>query len=178
MRYTLLRKDLSPSNYVTSQQIRSLFSRWSKQYREGTLVQPTAEDTQPDSADQNLNVNPEDFDVDDGAEQYQENLRDLALTIINPWQIDDWVAVSFNGAFYPGVVTKIDDEGTWVDCMKPVVPGKNCFRWPNKKDNIPYQEDEILCHIQYHPTPESNRGDVKLSDEDFQDATEKLLALA
>ena len=141
-------------------------------------MQPTAEDTQPDSADQNLNVNPEDFDVDDGAEQYQENLRDLALTIINPWQIDDWVAVSFNGAFYPGVVTKIDDEGTWVDCMKPAVPGKNCFCWPNKKDNIQYQEDEILCHIQYHPTPVSNRGDVKLSDEDFQDATEKLLALA
>ena len=36
--HLLLRKDLSPQEYVTSQQIRSLFSRWSKQYREGTLI--------------------------------------------------------------------------------------------------------------------------------------------
>ena len=71
--------------------------------------------------------------------------------MINPWQIDDWVAVSFGGAFYPGVVTNIDDEATWVDCMKPVVVGKNCFRWPLKKDNIPYRDDEILCHHSIPP---------------------------
>ena len=72
------------------------------------------------------------------------------------------------GLCTPGVVSKIDDEGTWVDCMQPVVPGKNCFRWPKQMDNIPYQDDEILCRLEAPPTPCSNRGDVKLNEEDFE----------
>ena len=38
----IIRKDLKPEEYVTSQQIRSLFSTFAKQLRDGTLKEPEA----------------------------------------------------------------------------------------------------------------------------------------
>ena len=143
--HLLIREHLETKEYVTTQQIRSLYSRWSKQYREGTLQKPTAD-----------NVNDVQDEEDDLAEVYEEDLHQIASEVANPWQIDDWVVVSFQGALYPGVVTKIDEQGTWVDCIEPAIPGKNCYRWPKKKDNIPYKDEEIVCQIDA-PVPCSNR---------------------
>ena len=174
--HLLLRKDLSPQDYVTPQQIRSLFSRWSKQYREGTLKNPTqlqhiGVTGDADDDGDGDEENDSDGEGNDHCVEYEDDLHELATDVINPWQIDDWVAISFNGVWYPGVVTKFDDEGTWVDCLRPVVAGKNCFRWPNKRDHIPYKDEEILCKFEAPPTPSSNRGDVKLTENDFKEAT-------
>ena len=93
--HQLLRKHLSTDEYVTPQQIRSLYSRWSKQYREGTLIKPTA--TSP-AANDDQEI--DDID-DDCAKLYQSDLHDLASEVVNPWQVDDWLAVSFKGVMYP-----------------------------------------------------------------------------
>ena len=42
----ILRQKLRASEYVTSKQIRSLFSRWSSMYRQGKLKEPTDNQTQ------------------------------------------------------------------------------------------------------------------------------------
>ena len=166
--HLMLRKDLLPDDYVTPQQIRSLFSRWSKLYREGKLKKPMEEEIDLENEDAS-----EDNDHEDLIE-YEEDLHELARNVINPWQIDDWVAIMFGDKWYPGVITKFNDEGTWVDCLTPAVDGKNCFRWPNKRDHIPYKDEEILCTFDAAPAPCSNRGDVKLFENDFNRAQSKM----
>ena len=57
--------------------------------------------------------------------------------------------------------------------MKCVSPVKNCFHWPQPKDIMTYDDDEILCKIS-PPVPINRRGDYCLSHEDFEEANKKV----
>ena len=86
--HLLLRDKLETHEYVTSQQIKGLYSRWSKQYREGTLKKPTAKDGELVVAD--------DEPIDDElAENYETELDAVATQVTNPWQVDDWVVITY-----------------------------------------------------------------------------------
>ena len=160
--HLLLRDKLETHEYVTSQQIKGLYSRWSKQYREGTLKKPTAKDGELVVAD--------DEPIDDElAENYETELDAVATQVTNPWQVDDWVVITYKGERYPGKITKIDHKGTWVNCLKPRAGKDNCFYWPKKKDHMPYEDTDIVSIIE-DPVPCSNGGDVRLLDKDFANA--------
>ena len=58
----LSRKQLTISEYITSKQIKSLFSRWSRLLREGKLKEPSEKEVDVKSE--------EDENDDDDAEQY------------------------------------------------------------------------------------------------------------
>ena len=93
----------STKEYVKPQQIKSLYSRWSKKYREGTLQKPTVDDITND--DFQGEENDIAVDEDDFAGTYEEELHDAAAEVSQHWQVDDWVVVSYQGSLYPGVVT-------------------------------------------------------------------------
>ena len=59
--HLLLRKDLPIDEYVTSQQIRSLFSRWSKQRRQNTLKNPNDEVISDEENELCINEDDEDY---------------------------------------------------------------------------------------------------------------------
>ena len=75
--HLLLRKELSTKDYVTAQQIRSLFSNWCKMLRQGTLRPPCDADT---------------FVI---AEQYHLELNELACEATNKWIKDDWLVLVY-----------------------------------------------------------------------------------
>ena len=107
----LLRKDLAPEEYVSVQQIRSLFSRWSKQYREGSLKEP-AENTS--NVDVDLQENEQESDGEEiNEEEYEDELEEVLenqmSNVLNDlsWKEDEWVAVRYGYQWFPGVVCEV-----------------------------------------------------------------------
>ena len=100
----LLRKDLTPEEYVTSQQIRSLYSRWSKLYKQGKLPTYSLEEHDDDDISGNESDKSE---HEDDAEEYEMNLHDVATELRMPWKIDDRVAVVYDKQWYPGVIVEV-----------------------------------------------------------------------
>ena len=50
------------------------------------------------------------FQFNEPNENYEEDLSKEAEDIINtlnPWKIDEWVAILFNSSWYPGVITEV-----------------------------------------------------------------------
>ena len=96
----MLRKDLATAEYVTSQQIRSLYSRWAKLYKQGKLTVPSQEDEKEmteEKTDDEYEADPE-----DDAQDYLLSLCSIAKSMI--WRIDQWVAVVYDERWYIGVV--------------------------------------------------------------------------
>ncbi|KAJ9576071.1 hypothetical protein L9F63_007036 [Diploptera punctata] len=52
--------------------------------------------------------------------------------------------VVYEGKHYPGLITKRYKEGTLVNVME--LSGKH-WKWPEQKDEILYQDKEIVCKI-------------------------------
>lgn len=100
--HLLMRNDLTPSEYVTSQQIRSLFSRWSRQKMKGTLHNPLEEDVQATNEEEDDEKN-----EDEEEEQFQLHLKEIASDVCSTWKINDWVAVVYDLKWYPGVLLKV-----------------------------------------------------------------------
>ena len=65
----ILRRDLNANELVSAQQIRSLFSKWSKQLKDGTLSELADEELE-------IETNEEDISV-----QYQDELHELATEL-------------------------------------------------------------------------------------------------
>ena len=72
----LLRKALNPDQYVTVQQIKSLYSRWAKFLKDGQLEEPKGKkNIDTDKIDQGMdNNNDEDTDEENYAKAIQEQL--------------------------------------------------------------------------------------------------------
>ena len=100
--HLLLRRELSSNEYVKPQQIRSLFSRWSKLLRAGKLTPPSEEN---DPIEEEVGTN-----EDDDIEQYNLDLLDLAKEVSTEWQKSDWVALVYDGKWYPGVIVEVNFE--------------------------------------------------------------------
>ena len=93
----LLRRDLNANELVSAQHIRSLFSKWSKQLRDGTLSEPADEELEIEEL-----VIEEDTNV-----KYPDELHELATELSVVWSKDDWLVVLYEDQWYPGVVLEV-----------------------------------------------------------------------
>lgn len=60
------------------------------------------------------------------------------------YAVNNYVIVLFNGEKYPGKIISISQEGPIVDCMEK---GLKFWRWPERKDAIIYEWEDVLCKI-------------------------------
>ncbi|XP_065644396.1 uncharacterized protein LOC136075369 isoform X2 [Hydra vulgaris] len=101
-----LRTMLKPSEYVTTQQIRSLFCRWSKQKRTERLVTTFCEEV-------NLtdDVVDETDDVRDAPENEEDDLNDniqlIAKELAADFQTGDWIVVPYFMQWYPAIIQNV-----------------------------------------------------------------------
>lgn len=85
---------------------------------------------------------------------------------------DSWVAVIYDGEWWPGVVEQVDGESEnayQIKFMKPSCPGtENRFSWPmNQEETDCLPRDEILTIIGEPPKPVTRRH-YCFSDNAFQ----------
>ena len=165
----LMRKDLSPEQYVTAQQIKSLFSRWAKLYREGKLKEPVETGHQYDEVDRESDEEYEDDEEADAAAcQHEFILNEHAEDIRKGFALyeeDDWVAIAYDNSWFPGIVSSFSDDGIFVNCMEYITKDKNCFHWPEKLDICCYEEKNILCQL--NPPFPTNQRYFGLSEDEF-----------
>ena len=153
----ITQEQLTPNDYVTSQQIQSLFSRWCKKLQEGTLQPPSQKKGSAPVADGGNYSDEDDVygDDDNGDDSvgddvevvhYHNELSDAVAEICPQWKVHDWVVVMYDDQIFPGQVTAIEDDGgVGVDCMHECFSERNCFSWPLPRDNTTYQANP-LCN--------------------------------
>lgn len=66
----------------------------------------------------------------------------------------DHVIVKYEQNYYPGVVTELTEEGAVVSAMQK---SNQTWKWPEKKDEIQYKQEEIVEIIK-NPVMKSSRG--------------------
>ena len=165
----LVRGHFSSEKYVTVSQIRSLFSRFSKDLRDGNLKDPTqVEETQ-------------DFD------DFADAVDDVVL-ILSTWEPSSWVVVKFGKQWYPGQIlnaeergVKIDEVWYMVNCMERKQYGVNRFKWPRVQDIEMYEKSDLLLQIkEVIPVQETEvigSNEIvwcALDEKDFHDANDTL----
>ena len=176
----LVRANFSADKYVTVQQIRSLFTRFSTAYREGTLKDPT-EDTQDNTMVQD--------NVDIADELYQNDFDDAVddvMSVLATWETDTWVVVKYGKKWYPGTIMNPEDEGIeiedgfyMVNCMERRPHCSNQFRWPSTPDIEIYSKNDLLTKIDgVKPIQQNNDWDntvwCVLDEQDIRDANDAL----
>ena len=60
-------------------------------------------------------------------------------------EIGKWVAVKFDKHWYPGEVSKLEDDEVEIKCMKRIGIEENCFIWPDKDDISWFSIDVVCC---------------------------------
>ena len=149
----LLRTKLKPKEYVTSSQIRSLFSTFSKQLREGTLKAPEQGKKDHDDYGEKEHIDEVDEVDEENENEYQLTIHKNVLAVVTDlaeWEIGDYVAACYNDKWYPGQVTVLNDDGSvTVNCMRYVDQyfSANKFVWPSQKDEKKYEKDELLLKL-------------------------------
>lgn len=146
-----MRKDFDVEEYVTVQQIKSLFSRMSTEKRKGTLTEPKMS-TNVDKDTEAYNGEHDDDVVDDVTDNVDDaDLRNTALSILTELTVEceKWVMVLYQGEMFPGVVKKIFDGGIIrIQCMEYEENKKNKFRWPTVLDINDYVYENIINSIE------------------------------
>eukprot|EP00111_Clytia_hemisphaerica_P010078 TCONS_00029465-protein len=165
-----IRNQLKPAEYVTPKQIKSLFSRWSRLYREGKLKDPKEGNIEIEGEEDD-----EEFDDDNNEENLmneeiqQEALQISAAFSCEKYCNDQWVVVKFGSEWYPGQIMEVMSNLVTVSCMRYAMSAeKNAFVHPNTPDINEYSSDDVICVISA-PTP-VNRRFLALSEEDFKQA--------
>ena len=94
----LIRKDLPLNQYLTVKQIRSLFSRWSKQYRQGTLQEPS-----DNIIDEVVGSKEEEEEI------IKENIAEQIENVVDEFNLnpDDWVVIKYGDEWFPGIILKV-----------------------------------------------------------------------
>ena len=176
----------STKDYVTTSQVRSLFSSFARKLNDGTLKAPCpignnsrdtdepAEDAQEPSTD-DLN---------------QDEVDDIIEEVISKsvtWEIGSWIVVRYKRKWLPGRI--IPSEGTHhiqegsflVECMERRNSGVNRFRWPRSRDLVIVAAIDMLLEIDEPlPVAETDHlrsGEVvwcELSKDDLIDANNAL----
>ena len=98
-------------------------------------------------------------------EEYHNNLVELVAECMK-WKENEYVAVVYQNQWYPGCITKVNGHTVEVNVMHRMMTGKNNFKWPKSKDEIPYLYDDVLCVID-PPKPSNQRGEFCLDNDDF-----------
>ena len=183
----LIRKHLRLSEYVTSQQIRSLFSSFAKQLKEGTLKEP-----QPPAVIHDTNLDGEIYDINDESEGNIEDMEQSEPTFdvvleanrvfseLMKLKVGDYVAVRRETQWFPGKVNVIIEDGSLeVSLMKFADDFRrtNRFRWIGDGEVHICQRTDILLNI-VKPIPadgSSRRIEYyELLEEDFKNASDVL----
>ena len=100
----LVFRDLDCEDYVSAKQICSLYSRWSKKYREGTLKPPSENSINyEDDLVENHNVDYEEDCVYQN--MISRHAEEMMLKI--DVEVDSWVAVKCNEMWFPGVIVEV-----------------------------------------------------------------------
>ena len=100
----LVFKDLDCEDYVPAKQIRSLYSHWSKKYREGTLTPPLENSINyEDDLDENHDVDYEEDCVYQN--MISRHAEEMMLEI--DFKVNFWVAVKYNEMWFPGVIVEV-----------------------------------------------------------------------
>ena len=134
-----MRNNFEVKDYVTAEQIKSLFSRFSADKRKGKLKEPIEKESTGMM---------EDVDVEEVAADF----TDIALTVMTDLtvEVDKWILVVYEGNMFPGIVKEIYDGGAvLVSCMEyDEEPNVNKFRWPKSDDIFTYNYGSIICMIE------------------------------
>ena len=100
----LVFRDLDCEDYVSAKQICSLYSRWAKKYREGTLKPPSENSINyEDDLVENHNVDYEEDCVYQN--MISRHAEEMMLKI--DVEVDIWVAVKCNEMWFPGVIVEV-----------------------------------------------------------------------
>ena len=97
----IIRQSLTPDEYVTTTQIKSMFLRWTKDYREGKLKKPIpdAVEDMHSNSDTDETINSKDIYIDNHYD-VQNIIQTVSLCK------NDWVVIKANNECYPGIVTQ------------------------------------------------------------------------
>ena len=182
----IIRKKLKPHQYVTSTQIRSLFSTFAKKLKDGTLSPPTPKSVDQSKDDETpletdeLKSNEtssgesidDDYAIDLGNEVHK------VLSEIADREAGVYVAVRYDDLWFPGRILSVHDDGSVdVMCMEYVDKFNltNKFRWP-ADDHLTYDREDLLLKID-EPTKITSGKRIqyyKLRENDFDDACDVL----
>ena len=179
----LIRKRFSSDKYVTVQQIKSLFHRFTKELRNGTLQDPC------------INTEPENEDEEEEEDEHEaESASDKQLIIdfveavddvmsaVSQWEPGDWTVVRYGRQWFPGIVMEANEVGmepeegfVVVNCMERKSYGLNQFKWPTNPDIEKYSARDLLCGINEVTPARATNGDseiiwMALDTHDFEDA--------
>ena len=136
-----MREQFPVSQYVTAEQIKSLFSRWSCEQRKGILKEPKRS-----QKEEEVYTTP----VQDKATLDNDVIRGTTcsvMTVIMDLECSKWVMVLYDGDIFPGIIKQITSQKVTVQCMEYEMEGKNCFRWPNNSDISDYEYEFVICKI-------------------------------
>ena len=138
-----MRKDFVVKDYVTVQQIKSLFSRMSAEQRKGSLSEPTKNSNKETEEEDEVIIGDDDQDIDPGA------LRKTAYSVMTELLVecDEWLMVLYDEEMFPGVVKNIDNRTVRVQCMEYEKNNNNHFRWPALDDITDYRYENIISSI-------------------------------
>ena len=182
---------------MSSQQIRSLFSNFTTQLKDGTLKapQPTVRNQQGDGVNGNekgeiettYEEEEEQQQDDESAEHdFQIDISQEANRIfsgMSEWEEGDYVAVRYEVQWFPGKIKVVHGDGSAdVTCMQ-YADNFNCgnkFRWARRseghEDTLNYEKDDLLLKLG-EPQPVGSNKRLQyfeFSEEDFSDASDIL----
>ena len=72
-------------------------------------------------------------------------------------EIGKWVAVKFDKHWYPGEVSKLEDDEVEIKCVKRIGIEENRFIWPDKDGISWFSIDDVVCCVT-PPAPVNNRA--------------------
>ena len=155
----MIRKELRPNEYVSSQQIRSLFSIFTKQLKDGTLTAPKPPTTgivmgsdDDTSTEELFQSNDEETDEYGFHMDILGEVNDI-FNEISEWEVRDYVAVCNDRDWLPGKISMLNnDKSVEVSCMQRIDNKReNQFRWPmdsiGREDKRVYQRDGLILKI-------------------------------
>ena len=188
-----IRKELRPHEYVSSQQIRSLFSTFAKQLKDGTLKEPQPPKTNTEEVA--IPMDDDNDDDGDGEENEtssgvadEETEYDLHMEIVgevndifnelSDWKVGDYVAVCDDGDWLPGKITMLNDDKSAVVTRMNRIDNEsgNRFRWPiDREDKGAHPRESLILKIdEPQPVGSKRRLLYKLTDDDYADASDIL----
>ena len=176
----LIRKNLKPDQYVKKSQITTLFSTFATQLKNGTLKRPTRKSTE--DANNEKEIEPQ---VKTRGEEHNDNYHiDLAAEVqqvmseVSDWEVGSYVAVRRDHSWYPGKITKLQDDGrvevirmTYIDEFAQT----NKFRWSGRSASN-YDRKDLLFEISepLKVTTGKRLQHYKLTENDFNGASDVL----
>ena len=188
--HLLIRSSLRVDDWVTPQQIRSLFSTFAKKLKEGSLEAPTEPrtvssitispvDTHVEQVEQ---VVVEEIQPEDPEEITNSCLQKELFEIMGEladWDVGEFVAIVQEDNWLPGKIVSTSDEGCEVKCMKYLERSRsNKFEWCDS-DNISFfrKEDMLLRLDAPTESGTKRRKYLAFSEDDFSGACDLLRAV-